>query len=96
MLAVCNRVSNFSVKNLEILLKEAKIVPAANQVESHIYFPQPTLTSYCLSKNILLTAYSPLGGQPRDKSASKVLEEEELERIGKKYGRSKGAVSHAF
>ncbi len=51
-------VSNFSVKNLEILLKEAKVVPAVNQVECHLYLPQERLHEYCAKKGIVLTAYS--------------------------------------
>jgi len=54
-------VSNFSVKTLEVLLKEAKIVPVTNQVELHPAYPQTELLEYCKSKNIILTAYSPLG-----------------------------------
>ena len=54
-------VSNFSITNLEKLLKVAKIVPAANQVELHPENPQWELLEYCNSKGIHLTAYSPLG-----------------------------------
>lgn len=50
-------VSNFSRKNLEVLLKEAKVVPAVNQVECHPYLPQNGLAEYCASKGIVLTAY---------------------------------------
>lgn len=58
-------VSNFSVKNLEILLQHAKVVPANNQVEIHPYLPQHALKQYCAEKGILLTAYSPFGqGNP--------------------------------
>ncbi|KAI0347096.1 Aldo/keto reductase [Trametopsis cervina] len=54
-------VSNFSVKNLEVLLKEAKIVPAVNQVELHPYLIQEDLLQYCKEKGITLTAYTPTG-----------------------------------
>ncbi|EKM52965.1 uncharacterized protein PHACADRAFT_197396 [Phanerochaete carnosa HHB-10118-sp] len=58
-------VSNFSIKNLEILLKHAKVAPANNQVEIHPYLPQHALQKYCDEKGILLSAYSPLGqGNP--------------------------------
>lgn len=50
-------VSNFSVKNLEVLLKTAKVVPAVNQVEAHPYCPQEELVQYCKGKGIHLTAY---------------------------------------
>ncbi|TFK53915.1 Aldo/keto reductase [Heliocybe sulcata] len=54
-------VSNFSVKNLEVLLKEAKVVPAVNQVELHPLLPQLALLSFCSTQGIRLTAYTPLG-----------------------------------
>ncbi len=54
-------VSNFSIKNLEILLKEASVVPVTNQIELHPLYPQFELQEYCKEKGILLTAYSPLG-----------------------------------
>lgn len=54
-------VSNFSVKNLEKLLKTAKVVPAVDQVESHPYLAQPELKDYCDKKGIVLTAYAPTG-----------------------------------
>ncbi|KAL5638376.1 hypothetical protein ACGC1H_005154 [Rhizoctonia solani] len=54
-------VSNFSIKTLEVLLLEAKVVPATNQVELHPALPSFKLLEYCKSKGIILTAYSPLG-----------------------------------
>ncbi|KAK7062653.1 hypothetical protein VNI00_000141 [Paramarasmius palmivorus] len=57
-------VSNFSIKNLEILLPHCTIVPATNQVEAHPYLPNHELKVYCDGKGIPLTVYSPIG-QPR-------------------------------
>lgn len=54
-------VSNFSIKNLEILLQKATVVPAVNQVELHPCHPENELLKYCASKGIHLTAYCPLG-----------------------------------
>jgi len=54
-------VSNFSVEFLERLLKEAKVVPAVNQIELHPSCPQHDVVEYCTKKGIVLTAYSPLG-----------------------------------
>jgi glycerol 2-dehydrogenase (NADP+) len=54
-------VSNFAIKNLEILLKDAKITPAVNQVELHPNNPSPKLIAYCKEKGIHCTGYSCLG-----------------------------------
>lgn len=53
--------SNFSVKTLETLLPECKVVPAVNQVEMHPCLPQISLKEFCDAKGISLTAYSPFG-----------------------------------
>ncbi|KAF2496400.1 Aldo/keto reductase [Lophium mytilinum] len=56
-------VSNFAIKNLEILLNDpsTKIVPAVNQIELHPNNPSPKLLDYCKAKGIHCTAYSCLG-----------------------------------
>jgi len=56
-------VSNFAIKNLDILLndKDCKTVPAVNQIELHPNNPSPKLVDYCKEKGIHCTAYSCLG-----------------------------------
>ncbi|KAL2872105.1 NADP-dependent oxidoreductase domain-containing protein [Aspergillus lucknowensis] len=56
-------VSNFGIKNLEILLNDpsTKIVPAVNQIELHPNNPSPKLVAYNTSKGIHSTGYSCLG-----------------------------------
>lgn len=54
-------VSNFSIKTLEVLLPQAKVVPAVNQVQLHPCLPSFDLLAYCAQKGIHVTAYSPLG-----------------------------------
>ncbi|KKK25264.1 putative glycerol dehydrogenase Gcy1 [Aspergillus rambellii] len=56
-------VSNFGIKNLEILLNDpsCKIVPAVNQIELHPNNPSPKLVAYNTSKGIHSTGYSCLG-----------------------------------
>lgn len=56
-------VSNFGIKNLDILLNDPgfKIMPAVNQIELHPNCPSPKLLDYCNQKGIHVTAYSCLG-----------------------------------
>ncbi|KAI0662455.1 Aldo/keto reductase [Cubamyces menziesii] len=54
-------VSNFSIKTLTELLEHANVVPAVNQVELHPCLPQHDLLEFCTKRDILLTAYTPLG-----------------------------------
>ena len=58
-------VSNFSKKKLDALVNVAKVQPEMNQVELHPLLQQNDLYEYCQSKNVLLTAYSPLGSGDR-------------------------------
>ncbi|XP_050546000.1 aldo-keto reductase family 1 member B1-like [Daktulosphaira vitifoliae] len=54
-------VSNFNKRQIEDVLSIAKIKPVNNQVECHPYFNQKNLKEFCDEKEIILTAYSPLG-----------------------------------
>ncbi|AUP79053.1 aldo/keto reductase [Flavivirga eckloniae] len=58
-------VSNFGKKALQDLISNSKIIPEMNQVESHPYFQQEDLLSFCRDNNIHFTAYAPLGSSDR-------------------------------
>lgn len=45
-------VSNYSIKKLGLILENARIPPAVNQVESHPHWSQPKLHEFCKSKNV--------------------------------------------
>ena len=71
-------VSNFTIKHLTELLAQTKTVPAVNQVEFHPYLYQRDLLDYCLSKGIVIEAYSPLTKGER-------LKDPKLVAVAKKY-----------
>jgi len=58
-------VSNFGKLTLEKLIASSKIKPEMNQVECHPYFQQEDLFTFCKSRDILFTAYAPLGSFDR-------------------------------
>ncbi|KAL7014036.1 hypothetical protein ACKWTF_015707 [Chironomus riparius] len=53
--------SNFNSKQIERVMATARIQPAMLQIECHPYLNQKRLIEFCRSKNIAVTAYSPLG-----------------------------------
>ncbi|KAJ7054749.1 NADP-dependent oxidoreductase domain-containing protein [Mycena amicta] len=54
-------VSNFSIKNLEEILKHSRTKPAMNQVEMHPYLAQNELLEFCRKHDIAVVAYTPSG-----------------------------------
>lgn len=70
-------VSNFTPRHIEEALETgAEIV--INQVEAHPYFNQAKLREFCATKNIAVTAYSPLG-------RGEVLNGETIKSLAEKY-----------
>ncbi|KAI5309955.1 hypothetical protein KEM55_002057 [Ascosphaera atra] len=80
-------VSNYSIKFLEELLKEAKVVPAVNQVETHPLLPQQELVDYCNSKGIVVTAYSPFGS-----TGTPIMKAEPIQKVATKHNVSPATV----
>ncbi|MEQ8471887.1 MAG: aldo/keto reductase [Marinoscillum sp.] len=67
-------VSNYNILNLEKLCRVE--CPEMNQVEMHPLLHQQKLVDYCKSKEIAMTAYSPLGSldrSPKAKAADEPL-----------------------
>lgn len=57
--------SNMTIGKLQGLLKDAKVRPAANEMELHPHFQQPELFDFVRSEGMLPIAYSPLGSPSR-------------------------------
>ena len=57
--------SNMTLPKLKLLLRDAKIKPAANEMELHPHFQQPELFQFCLDSQIVPIGYSPIGSPKR-------------------------------
>ena len=57
--------SNMTIPKLELLLRDARIKPAVNEMELHPHFQQPELFAYVRAKGIEPIGYSPLGSPNR-------------------------------
>ncbi|KAI0827824.1 Aldo/keto reductase [Trametes gibbosa] len=86
-------VSNFSIKLLEVLLREGSVVPATNQVECHPCLPSCDLKAWCAAKGILITAYSPLG-RPKEYDGKPVfLDDPDVVSIAQSHNATPGQVA---
>jgi len=54
-----------TVPKLELLLRDAAVKPAANEMELHPHFQQPALFDYVVANGILPIGYSPIGSPSR-------------------------------
>jgi diketogulonate reductase-like aldo/keto reductase len=57
--------SNMTVPKLQLLLQDAKVKPAANEMELHPHFQQPELFQFCLDNAIVPIGFSPVGSPNR-------------------------------
>lgn len=57
--------SNMTIPKLRLLLRDARIRPAANEMEMHSYFQQPELFRYVVDSGIVPIGYSPIGSPSR-------------------------------
>jgi len=55
-------VSNYPLMLLHDLVTQARVPVSCNQIETHVYYTRDSLVNYCLSRNICVTAHTPLGG----------------------------------
>ncbi|KAL2267878.1 hypothetical protein VTJ83DRAFT_5155 [Remersonia thermophila] len=86
-------VSNWSVDQLDKMLRFAKIKPAVNQVEIHPFFPNTELVDWCFAHEILPVAYSPLGSQQQVPSTGETVRENpKLNEVAKRSGHSLAQV----
>nr|XP_026690105.1 1,5-anhydro-D-fructose reductase-like [Ciona intestinalis] len=82
-------ISNYNSEQVKSLMTSCRIKPVTNQVESHVLLQQNKLRNLCNQYGIPLTAYTVLGGQPRDKTgpAPNLLENPTVKTVAEKHGK---------
>jgi alcohol dehydrogenase (NADP+) len=93
-------ISNFSKKELEDLLKVAKIKPSVHQLETHPYLQQQDFLDWHKQQGILVTAYSPFGNQndiyDSGEKVETLMEHPVIAKIAKKHGCTGAQVTLAW
>ena len=89
-------VSNFSISKIQKLIDLTGIVPEVNQVEIHPYFQQKDMLDYCRAKDILLTAYYPLGSPAIIRSVQNLFTNPVIENIARKHNATSAQILLAW
>jgi len=91
--------SNFNAKQIDRVLKVAKVPVSMLQIELHLYFQQKEMVEFCKSKDIPITAYSPLGTRGLVKRLGKndtlpdLLANPTVLEIAKKYNKTPAQIA---
>jgi len=96
-------ISNFNEKQIDRLMKTAKIAPANHQVEVHAYFQNRKVREASLKHGITVCAYGPLGSPGREDGdfgmewvVPKLLEDPVIMDIATKHRKTAGQVLLRF
>ena len=57
--------SNMTIAKLKLLLRDARIKPAANEMELHPHFQQPEFFKFCIDNQIAPIGFAPIGSPTR-------------------------------
>ncbi|MDB5159999.1 MAG: aldo/keto reductase [Candidatus Saccharibacteria bacterium] len=79
-------VSNFNSTQLQSILDNGTVVPAANQIRFFIGFTQEETTQFSQDQGILIEAYSPL-------ATGRILNNPDVKKIAEKYDKTVAQVS---
>lgn len=84
--------SNFNSAQIERLLAACRIRPVNNQIEVSPQINQKPLTQFCRERNIIVTAYCPLGRPQPALQRPAFLHSAEVRTIAERYGKTPAQV----
>ncbi|RVU76843.1 MULTISPECIES: aldo/keto reductase [Lactobacillus] len=83
--------SNFNHLQVQEIIKNSQIMPAIDQIETHLRWQQWGMHEFLAQNNILHEAWAPL-----EEGSGSVIGNETLKQIGAKYGKSAAQVMLRF
>ena len=89
-------ISNFNSEQIERLVKNCKIVPAALEIECFPGFSNHKLIDFCKEKGILVTGYCPLGRHNPEKKQPEFMYNGKTTAIAEKYGKTPAQVAMRY
>lgn len=81
-------ISNFDERKYQTFIRSCDIIPAVNQVESHVYYPQLTLKKLLETHGTRMQSWASFTEGRRN-----IFAEPLLNQIGAKYGKTAGQVA---
>jgi len=93
--------SNMTIPKLKLLLRDAEIRPASNEMELHPHFQQPELFDFVIENGMVPIGYCPLGSPSRperDRTPEDTVDVEDpvIEEIATRLGMTPAAVCIAW
>jgi len=88
-------VSNFNATQLDYIIDNARIKPVNNQIESNPHCLNRRLIEHCHSRDVVVTAHSPLGnpGHPQHTPASRLaINEPNILTVARRHGRTPAQI----
>lgn len=85
-------ISNFNSEQIDRLLGAAEIKPVTNQVEGSPELNQKKLIKFCKERDIVITAYRPLGKANAELKHPPYLFDSRVEAIADKYKKSAAQI----
>lgn len=88
-------VSNFNETQLDYIIDHARIKPVNNQIESNPHCLNKRLIEHCHSRNVVVTAHSPLGnpGHPQFNPESRLaINEANIRTVAQRHGRTPAQI----
>ena len=89
-------ISNFNSEQIDRLLANCEIKPVNNQIEASLQINQKKLTDFCNERNIVVTAYCPLGRPIPAEKKPAFLYDDKVKEIADKYKKTPAQIAFRY